>query len=131
MKIRHSDIIIDENEPFKNCKLNRESYAHVLTNIIEVADSGFVLALNNEWGHGKSTFVKMWKRSLEIKGYETLYFNAWEADINDEPLVAILAEIKELTKEEDIPTFKKVVKHGSSIVKRILPDITKLVVENI
>lgn len=57
MKIRHYELEIPPDEPFRNCKLNREQYAKVLTEIVETYSDGFVLAINNEWGTGKSTFV--------------------------------------------------------------------------
>lgn len=43
MKIRHDDIIIDEKEPFKNCKLGRKQYATVLTGIVNTYKDGFVM----------------------------------------------------------------------------------------
>ena len=43
---------------FKNCVLQRKKYADILTNVIETYSDGFVLALNNKWGTGKTTFIK-------------------------------------------------------------------------
>ncbi len=59
MQIKHNDLIINQEAPFANCKLDREKYAHVLTSIVNNYADGFVLAINNEWGTGKTTFVKM------------------------------------------------------------------------
>ena len=52
---------LEYESPFDRCKLDRKSYALVLTNIIKLYPNGFVLGLNNSWGTGKTTFVKMWK----------------------------------------------------------------------
>lgn len=59
MEIKHNDILITENNPFDNCQLERKRYADILTSIITHYRDGFVLALNGEWGTGKTTFVRM------------------------------------------------------------------------
>ena len=47
MVLKHVEIEIDKEDPFINCKLDREKYAAVLTNIIQNYPAGFVLAINN------------------------------------------------------------------------------------
>lgn len=124
MKIRHEDIIIDEKEPFANCKLAREQYATVLTGIVNAYKDGFVMGINNEWGGGKTTFVKMWQKHLEIDGFKTIYFNAWENDFDTNPLVAIMAELEGLSKDND-EVFKSVVEKGAVFAKNIAPALIK------
>ena len=41
---------------------------------------GCVLAVKGKWGTGKTTFVEMWAKYLELDNIHTLYFNAWEND---------------------------------------------------
>lgn len=96
MKLRHQDLIIPSENPFQNCKLSREPYARVLTDIVTTYSDGFVLAINNEWGAGKTTFVKMWEQQLKNEGFKTIYFNAWENDFDSNPLVAIISEFETL-----------------------------------
>ena len=86
MNIKHNEIKIPSANPFVNCKLNREPYAKVLTEIVNSYADGFVLAINNDWGTGKTTFVKMWRQQLINEGFQTIYFNAWENDFNNNPL---------------------------------------------
>jgi len=125
MKIKHSDITIKEDDPFENCKLNRKIYAEILTNIVETYPEGFVLGINNEWGTGKTTFVKMWQQLLNNQGYKTLYFNAWENDFDKNPLVAIISELKILTNPSNEKIFKSVMQKGSILAKSILPALLK------
>ena len=75
-----------------------------MTEIVELYSDGFVLAINNEWGTGKTTFVKMWKQYLENNDFKTVYFNAWENDFDSNPLVAIMSELKPLinTKNKEV-----------------------------
>jgi hypothetical protein len=50
MKIKQDNLVIDQENPFSNCALEREQYARVLTSIVNNYAEGFVLAINNEWG---------------------------------------------------------------------------------
>jgi hypothetical protein len=128
MNIRHNTLIIDDKNPFANCKLDRKKYAITLTRLVSNYKEGFVMSLNNAWGSGKTTFVKMWQQELKLDGYTTLYFNAWENDFDNNPLVALLAEMKTLTITNDA-TFKTVVKKGAVLAKNILPGIIKAIAE--
>jgi len=128
MKLKHNDIEILKDNPFKNCKLERERYAHVLTSIIGNFAEGFVMAINNEWGTGKTTFIKMWKQSLENDGFKTLYFNAWENDYEIEPMIALLGELKTLL-GKDNETFKSLLKKGTVFTKHLLPTVAKAFAE--
>ena len=105
MKIKHHEIEISKETPFANCKLEREPYARVLTEIVNTYADGFVLAINNEWGAGKTTFVKMWQQQLKNEGFQTIYFNAWENDFDNNPLVAIMSELETLTNESNKTIF--------------------------
>ena len=96
--IRHlPEIVVDEANPFLYCKLGRESIAPILTDVVSTyGQTGIVIALDGTWGSGKTTFVRMWTQYLKNNGFAALYFNAWECDFVDDPLVALLGELKEL-----------------------------------
>jgi len=127
MNVRHKDIVVCQEEPFANCKLGRKEYAEVLSDIIKIDNGGFVLAINSQWGTGKTTFVKMWKQDLSNKGYKTLYFNAWENDLLTDPTVAILGELKKLLKpsDSDDSKFKKILSKSPTILKKVGPSLIK------
>lgn len=111
---------------FADCKLDREKYADVLTDIVRTNPNGFVLAIDNKWGTGKTTFVNMWRNKLQDNdAYKTLYFNAWENDFENNPFVAITAELKGLIGKEKSETYKKVLEKGSKITQIILPSLLK------
>lgn len=124
--IKHVDLEIDKDFPFKNCQLDRQKYADVLTGIVENYSEGFVMAINNKWGTGKTTFVKMWQQELKNEGYQTIYFNAWENDFEDQPLTALIGELKTITQSND-ETFKKVIKSAAKLSKNIAPALIKAV----
>ena len=127
MKIRHSDITINTENPFENCMLDRKKYAHVLRNIINNYLDGFVLAINNEWGTGKTTFIKMWQQQLVNEKYKAIYLNAWENDFEPNPIVAILAEFKNLMKSDTQVKYKSLLEKGAVISKNILPHLAKTI----
>ena len=125
MNIKHLELEIPEDNPFANCKLDRRKYAEVLTNIVDSYPYGFVLALNNKWGTGKTTFVKMWERDLKNKEYQTLYFNAWENDFEDNPLTALMGELKTITTKSTEQDFKNTLNKAAILTKQIAPIIAK------
>lgn len=129
MKIKHNDIDIPENEPFKFCKLDRKKYGEILTDIIGSYSDGFVLAIDSKWGTGKTTFVKMWKQHIENQDYKTLYFNAWANDFDNSPLVALLAELKTIATGKGDETFKSLLKKGAVITKKMVPGLVKAIAE--
>ena len=69
MKLRPSFPEISADNPFANCKLEREPFAKILTSVINCAEGGFTMALNGSWGTGKTTFVRMWQKYLEKSGH--------------------------------------------------------------
>jgi hypothetical protein len=129
MKIKHTDIVIPIEDPFKNCKLDRKKYGEILTDIIDSYSDGFVLAIDSKWGTGKTTFVKMWKQQIENHDYKTLYFNAWANDFDSSPLVALLAELKTITAGKSDETFKSLLKKGAVITKKMVPGLVKAIAE--
>jgi hypothetical protein len=109
---------------FKDCVLQRKKYADVLTSVIETYSEGFVLAINNKWGSGKTTFIRMWEQDLKDRNFKTIYFNAWENDFDDNPLTALLGELKSLNGKANV-NFNKVLKNAAIISKNIAPIIFK------
>lgn len=95
MGIFNNEIIINEENPFENDKLNREIEANNLTNLFNLVDNQMVLAIDSPWGTGKSSFLKMWNQKLINEGYDTVFFNAWENDFVEDAFIAFVEEIKE------------------------------------
>lgn len=97
---------------FNNDKFNRKVIAQNLTKIIYDKDRPLVIALDSDWGTGKTTFVTMWKDLLETDDsyndkFQTFYFNAWENDYLKDPLLALFSELEKQFRE-DHSTAKKI-----------------------
>lgn len=129
MSIRHSEIDIKSGTPFANCKLDREKYASILTDLCNAYSKGFVLAINNKWGTGKTTFVKMWEQDLIDNEYQTVYFNAWENDFENNPLTALMGELKTLTTKSTEPKFKSILKKAATLSKHIAPIVAQAIAD--
>lgn len=125
MIIKHNEIQIDSNDPFLHCKLGRKKYAEVLTGIVSSYADGFVLTVNNPWGTGKTTFLKMWQRYLQTKDFKTVYFNAWEHDFGKDPMMAIMGEMKGISNDHSSATWKSVLKKGGVLATKVLPAAVK------
>lgn len=126
---RHKDIEIPEGEPFKYDKLERQQHAVNFMNMVSLySETGCVIALNGLWGTGKTTFVKMMEQQMKNQRYKPLYFNAWTNDFVSDPLVAMLAEMKEVMPQS--PKLEAVVKLGGKILTTIGGSIVKSVAKN-
>ncbi|MHA8066959.1 KAP family P-loop NTPase fold protein [Aquirufa sp. ROCK2-A2] len=130
MSLSNNSISVDDSHyNFKNCRLNRKLYADNLTQIIQMHCDGFVLAIDNEWGGGKTTFIKMWEQNLKNAEYQTVYFNSWENDLEVDPMVAILAAFKTLGLNDS--DFQNIILAAGKISAKALPIFLKGVLSKI
>ena len=82
--------------------LDRSTVADSLTNLVRDQANPFVISLNGHWGTGKTFFLKRWQKQLERDGFQAIYFNAWEDDFCDDPLVAIIGQLSDhLSKDKE------------------------------
>lgn len=124
MKCKDVKIEVIQGNPFAKDKLNRESLADNLTCIANLyADTGAVIAIDGDWGAGKTTFVNMWNKKLSENEYKTIYFNAWQADFQNDPFIALMSELKEVFKQTS--TFKKVIASSAKIGLKFIGEVVK------
>lgn len=132
MEFKVRPLEIQDDDPFKNDKLNRKSEIENLSSLVKNMDPPMVLAINSPWGTGKTTFIKMWKSYLEKDNIVSLYFNAWETDFAEDPLVAFLGEMNSslgglLNKQgKRNEAWEKTIKIGAHIAKKGIPALIKV-----
>lgn len=125
MNCKDIEIDIVEGDAFTNDKLGRKIFADNLTKIADsFSKTGAVIAIDGDWGAGKTTFVKMWEQQLIKQQYITVYFNAWECDFQDDPFIAIISELnsaidRSYSKSDDLISI------STRIIPRIFGEITK------
>jgi len=135
IRFKPHPIEIPTATPFEHDLLEREQSAKVITQFVTRLEEPFVLAVDSPWGSGKTTFLKMWLQSLRNEQFPCLYFNAWENDFSDSPLVSLIGEIGEAIKDlrlggEQEKTarraFEKAKKSGAVLANEALPAAIKL-----
>lgn len=105
MRLTVPEVKIGVNEGFSSEKdlFHRKQFGDRLYNLINNSSENLVLALDAQWGEGKSTFIKMWSgenRCKQEPPLETIYFDAFENDYQKEPFLALASEIYELLEDK-------------------------------
>ena len=129
LRNRLPEIEIPEDNPFLYDKLKREPCANTLLSILRVySATGCVVALSGEWGSGKTTFIRMLMQKMENEGGHPLYFNAWENDYVSDPLIALLAGLKNLSPQSS--KWNDVITSGGKIIASIATSAVKTLAKN-
>ena len=89
------ELPVNAKEPWVDDVLDRKEVADRLTGIIEGQEAPFVISVDGRWGTGKTFLLKRWQRDLENQGWQAIYYNAWEDDFSDDPLLAIIGQLAE------------------------------------
>ena len=97
---------INSKDPWKDDVLGRADVAGKLTNLVRGQKTPLVISLDGHWGTGKTFLLKRWEKELCNKNFKAIYFNAWEDDFHNDPLVAIIGQLSNAFPEEK---FKKTV----------------------
>ncbi len=132
MLLRPIELEITPEEPFKNDSFERQEIIKTLAALIEKLSGPYVIAVDSPWGTGKTTFIRMAKAYLEQKQHPCMYFNAWETDFAEDPLIAFVGELEglmesvcpdEKARQDLIGTTKKI---AGAVAKRTLPALLKI-----
>ena len=95
IRVRPADVEVPEDDPFRNDLLNRKPSIETLTGLLSALEGPCVLALDSEWGGGKTTFLGMWAAYLRNEGFAVAEFNAWKTDFSGDPFVALSSRLQE------------------------------------
>jgi len=95
---------IEQLWQWKDDVLDRGRYAEFLTRYLErkirdhegKVSRSFTLALDAQWGQGKTFFIDAWKDSVDRASppFLTMKFDAWKSDYMADPMVAFMAAFK-------------------------------------
>ena len=117
LKLPEPDVSSDQ--PWVDDVLGREETAARLTNLIRNQSAPFVISIDGYWGTSKTFLLRRWQKALEKENFKAIYFNAWEDDFCDDPLVAILGQLSEYFEESPFQSLaNKVVEVGIPLLKQ-------------
>lgn len=113
MRIRPVEVAIPStpSELFQNDLLDRKEPIEVLTAAISSIEGPCVVAVDAEWGAGKTTFLRLWAQYLRNKKYQVVEYNAWKTDFANHPFAALFHEMTSAlpsNKEQVIEEFKNI-----------------------
>ena len=108
---------VSPDEPWNDDVLDRQQLAQTLTNLIRTQSHPFTISIHGYWGTGKTFLLQRWQRDLETDGFKAIYFNAWEDDFCDDPLLAILGQLAEYFQA---PQLKSLASAALEIAKPLL-----------
>jgi hypothetical protein len=52
------------------------------------------MALDADWGAGKSFFVDRWSQDISVANHPVIHFDAWANDLADDPLLGFMAKLQ-------------------------------------
>jgi hypothetical protein len=127
MLLKPLDLQIDPANPFENDAFERKESVESFVRIVTDLEGPFVIAVDSPWGSGKTTFLKMLQASLESSGHPCMYFNAWETDFAEDPLIAFVGELDSLLigfcpeEGERQETIKSVKRMAGAMARKVVP----------
>jgi hypothetical protein len=87
MKLLAPDV--EQTVPIGTDLFGREAFAAGLLNLFGSSRDSLVLALDEEWGAGKTVFAKRLQRRAESEGFPTVYFDAFARDYEPDVFLAL------------------------------------------
>lgn len=122
-----------DSDIFSRKKLHQQ----ILRVITKSPDKNLVLALDDRWGNGKTSFVKMMESEIKINHDEELsviYFDAFENDYQTDPFISLSSKIYELLDSQKGTTKKlgeKLLSAGKKLGVSFLTNGTKFAISTL
>ena len=116
---------IDASNIWRDDALSRDRDASNLETLIVGQEGPLTLCLDGAWGTGKTFFLRRFKSQWEANGGKALYFNAWEDDNLDDPLIALIGQLWPLLKPSGMDALV------DDIKKCAIPLITKIALNHV
>lgn len=106
-----------QNDPWHDDALNRGELGnmlekHILAQTGTSSENSLTIALDGQWGSGKTFFVNRWAKFLKEKDHGVVMFDAWSHDYASDPTISFMAEMRtqlsQLLKDDNSSTISKV-----------------------
>ncbi|MFW5499657.1 MULTISPECIES: KAP family P-loop NTPase fold protein [unclassified Maridesulfovibrio] len=106
MRIFPPEVEVGDYEGFTPEKdiFRRKEFGESLRSLFGNVEDPMVAILDEPWGAGKSTFIKMWCGHMRLHGFPVIYFDAFKHDYSDDAFIAIAGEVVAAAQELDVPS---------------------------
>ncbi len=84
---------VSDEDPWGDDVLDRKDLAQRLTNLIRKQRAPFVISIDGRWGTGKTFLLHRWQKDLCSQDFKAIYFNAWQDDFSNDPLLGIIGQL--------------------------------------
>ena len=112
--------------PWEDDLLNRKDLAANLTTLVkDLEDPSLSICIDGAWGTGKTFFLQRWKYHLEKAEFQSpIYFNAWEDDFIENPLISILGQLEDHFQRRDLADTEVILNNirsaGSAVTRGLI-----------
>lgn len=112
----------DEGDSPRDDGLNFLNYAQVLAKAVAGTPGPFTIGILGEWGMGKTSLMRLVQDELPEDNNVTVWFNAWQYEREEHPLIPLIGTI--LNRLEEEQTFldnlgdqgKKLIRAGRALI---------------
>lgn len=111
---------------FDTDKFGRLPLAKALTGYLKRLSFGAVIAIEAEWGEGKSWFAHNWKALLSEQEHTAIYIDAFEADYIEDPFAIIAGEVQAVIRSE--AERANFIQKAANVAAAIAPTALKIAV---
>lgn len=113
----------DDVSAFDGDLLRRNELADKIERLLPRLRNGAVVAVDSQWGGGKTWFGMNWGKSLRASGHKVAFINAFEQDYTEDPFLPIAAELTALL---DGDSKKALLKKAAEVASACLPVAAKV-----
>lgn len=88
----------------------------------EPGSGALCIALDGDWGSGKSFFINRWAADIRGKHHPVVHFDAWVNDLADDPLLGLMAQLQRELEPwlKKLPIKKKAKEAASAKFKEVM-----------
>ena len=112
---------VDPTNPWQDDLLGRQEIAQrittIVTSVATTVDQNLQLSLNGPWGSGKTWMLQRLQKHLENQGLRAIYYNTWEDDFCQDPLMGILGQLH--LKLRNYSSYRQTLKELEKTARRI------------
>ena len=116
---------------FEGDLFQRSKLADQLTGFLHRLPDGAVIAIDSQWGEGKTWFGRRWNATLQDVGFQTAYIDCFQRDHMDDPFTMIASELLILSIASKPEVQVKLLTAGKKLGAALLPAATKFAINTV